>query len=426
MDTTLIFLAVLFASMAIGIPIAISLLVSGVALMWHLDFFNTQLLAQNLQAGFDSFPLLAVPFFILAGELMNVGGLSQRIIDMARAFVGHIPGGLGYVAVFASVLLASMSGSAIADTAALATILLPMMRQQGYPMNYSTGLLASGGIIGPIIPPSLPFIIYGVTTNTSISKLFISGVAPGVLMGGALLIAWRAVARRRQLPTAPRATSAERRRAVTDSVWAIFMPVIILGGIRFGVFTPTEAAVVAAVYAFVVSRFIYRALSWKAAYDVLVASSITTAVVMFLCGAATVAAYMITLADLPNQLAELFQPILAHPRLFMACMVVFLLLVGTSMDLTPIILIFAPVCLPLALKAHIDPIYFGFMFVFTGCLGLITPPVGTVLNVAAGVGGVKMESVVKGVAPFLLVYALLLVLLVAFPQIVIASVHWLG
>jgi tripartite ATP-independent transporter DctM subunit len=426
MDTTLIFLAVLFASMAIGIPIAVSLLVSGVALMWHLDFFNTQLLAQNLQAGFDSFPLLAVPFFILAGELMNVGGLSQRIIDMARAFVGHIPGGLGYVAVFASVLLASMSGSAIADTAALATILLPMMRQQHYPMDYSTGLLASGGIIGPIIPPSLPFIIYGVTTNTSISKLFISGVVPGILMGGALLIAWRMVARRRQLPTAPRATSAERRRAVADSVWAIFMPVIILGGIRFGVFTPTEAAVVAAVYAFLVSRFIYRALSWKAAYDVLVTSSITTAVVMFLCGAATVAAYMITLADLPNQLAELFQPILAHPTLFMACMVIFLLLVGTSMDLTPIILIFAPVCLPLALKAHIDPIYFGFMFVFTGCLGLITPPVGTVLNVAAGVGGVKMESVVKGVAPFLLVYVLLLVLLVAFPQIVIAPVHWLG
>ncbi|CAM5187094.1 TRAP transporter large permease protein OS=Castellaniella defragrans (strain DSM / CCUG 39792/ 65Phen) OX=1437824 GN=BN940_01376 PE=3 SV=1 [Castellaniella denitrificans] len=426
MDTTLIFLAVLFASMAIGIPIAVSLLVSGVALMWHLDFFNTQLLAQNLQAGFDSFPLLAVPFFILAGELMNVGGLSQRIIDMARAFVGHIPGGLGYVAVFASVLLASMSGSAIADTAALATILLPMMRQQGYPMSYSTGLLASGGIIGPIIPPSLPFIIYGVTTNTSISKLFISGVVPGILMGGALLLAWRVVARRRQLPTAPRATRTKRRRAVADSTWAIFMPVIILGGIRFGVFTPTEAAVVAAVYAFLVSRFIYRALSWKAAYEVLVASSITTAVVMFLCGAATVAAYMITLADLPNQLAELFQPILAHPTLFMACMVVFLLLVGTSMDLTPIILIFAPVCLPLALKAHIDPIYFGFMFVFTGCLGLITPPVGTVLNVAAGVGGVKMESVVKGVTPFLLVYALLLVLLVAFPQIVIAPVRWLG
>ncbi|WP_345796490.1 TRAP transporter large permease subunit [Castellaniella sp. MT123] len=426
MEITLLFLAVLFGSMSIGIPIAIALLVSGVALMWQLDFFNTQLLAQNLQAGFDSFPLLAVPFFVLAGELMNAGGLSQRIIDMARTFVGHIPGGLGYVTIFASVLLASMSGSAIADTAALATILLPMMRQQNYPLDYSSGLLASGGIIGPIIPPSLPFIIYGVTTNTSISKLFISGVVPGILMGGALLIAWRLVARRRNLPAAQRTTPAQRRKAIADSTWAIFMPVIILGGIRFGVFTPTEAAVVAAVYAFLVSRFIYKALSWKAAYEVLVTSSITTAVVMFLCGAATVAAYMITLADLPNQLAALFQPILAHPKLFMTCMVIFLLLVGTSMDLTPIILIFAPVCLPLALKAHIDPIYFGFMFVFTGCLGLITPPVGTVLNVVGGVGGVRMEAVVKGVAPFLLVYVLLLVLLVAFPQIVTAPVRWLG
>ncbi|MBV2180519.1 MAG: TRAP transporter large permease subunit [Castellaniella sp.] len=426
MEITLLFLAVLFGSMSIGIPIAIALLVSGVALMWQLDFFNTQLLAQNLQAGFDSFPLLAVPFFVLAGELMNAGGLSQRIIDMARAFVGHIPGGLGYVTIFASVLLASMSGSAIADTAALATILLPMMRQQNYPLDYSSGLLASGGIIGPIIPPSLPFIIYGVTTNTSISKLFISGVVPGILMGGALLIAWRLVARRRNLPAAQRTTPAQRRKAIADSTWAIFMPVIILGGIRFGVFTPTEAAVVAAVYAFLVSRFIYKALSWKAAYEVLVTSSITTAVVMFLCGAATVAAYMITLADLPNQLAALFQPILAHPKLFMTCMVIFLLLVGTSMDLTPIILIFAPVCLPLALKAHIDPIYFGFMFVFTGCLGLITPPVGTVLNVVGGVGGVRMEAVVKGVAPFLLVYVLLLALLVAFPQIVTAPVRWLG
>ncbi|MGB6243080.1 MAG: TRAP transporter large permease subunit [Castellaniella sp.] len=426
METTLLFLAVLFASMAIGIPIAVALLISGVALMWQLDFFNTQLLAQNLQAGFDNFPLLAVPFFVLAGELMNVGGLSQRIIDMARVFVGHIPGGLGYVTVFAAILLASMSGSAIADTAALATILLPMMRQQNYPMGYSTGLLASGGIIGPIIPPSLPFIIYGVTTNTSISKLFISGIVPGILMGGALLLAWRMVARRENLPASTRATAAERRKAVAASAWAILMPVIILGGIRFGIFTPTEAAVVAAVYAFLVSRFIYRTLSWKTTYEVLVTSSITTAIVMFLCGAATVAAYMITLADLPNQLAALFQPILEHPRLFMVCMVIFLLLVGTSMDLTPIILIFAPVCLPLALKAHIDPIYFGFMFVFTGCLGLITPPVGTVLNVAAGVGSVRMETVIRGITPFLLAYVLLLALLVAFPQIVIAPVRWLG
>lgn len=425
MASTLLFLAVLFSGMAIGLPIALALILTGVALMWQLDLFNTQLLAQNLQAGFDNFPLLAVPFFILAGELMNAGGLSQRIIDMARAFVGHISGGLGYVAVFASVLLASMSGSAIADTAALTTILLPMMRQQNYPESYSAGLLGSGGIIAPVIPPSLPFIIYGVTTNTSISQLFIAGVFPGILMGSALLIAWRMIARRHQLPSMEKKDWAFRKAALANGTWAIVMPVIILGGIRFGIFTPTEAAVVAAVYAFFVAKFIYKVMSWTDCYHVLVASSKTTAVVMFLCGAATVAAYMITLADLPNQLAILFEPIMDKPLLFMALMVFFLLLVGTSMDLTPTILIFAPVCLPLAVAAGIDPIYFGFMFVYTGCLGLITPPVGTVLNVVAGVGQIRMERVIQGITPFLAMYLSLLVLFVLFPQLIIAPARWL-
>ncbi|HWK69308.1 MAG TPA: TRAP transporter large permease subunit [Burkholderiaceae bacterium] len=425
MESTLLFLGVLFAGMAIGMSIALSLVLSAVALMWQLDFFNTQLLAQNLQAGFDNFPLLAVPFFILAGELMNSGGLSQRIIDMARAFVGHIPGGLGYVAVFASVLLASMSGSAIADTAALSTILLPMMRQHNYPESYSAGLLSSGGIIAPIIPPSLPFIIYGVTTNTSISQLFISGVFPGILMGGALLLAWRSIARKHKLPAMEKTDWPQRRKALANGTWAIVMPIIILGGIRLGIFTPTEAAVVAAVYAFFVAKFIYRAMSWADCYRVLVSTSSTTAIVMFLCGAATVAAYMITLADLPNQLADLFAPIMDKPMLFMALMVIFLLFVGTAMDLTPTILIFAPVCLPLAMKAHIDPIYFGFMFVYVGCLGLITPPVGTVLNVVAGVGRIRMESVIRGVTPFLAVYLGLLILFVIFPQLIIAPARWL-
>lgn len=308
MITTLIFLGTLFGGMAIGLSIAVALVLSGIAMMWQLDFFNTQLLAQNLMAGFDSFPLLAVPFFILAGELMNAGGLSQRIIDMARSFVGHIPGGLGYVTIFAAILLASMSGSAIADTAALSTILLPMMRQQNYPDTYSTGLLASGGIIAPVIPPSLPFIIYGVTTNTSISKLFISGVFPGLMMGAALLLAWRWMAHGSNLPAMPRANARERARSITDGVWAILMPVIILGGIRFGIFTPTEAAVVAAVYALFVATVVYRQMRWRDCYRILVSSSKTTAIVMFLCGAATVAAYMITLADLPSQLADLFWP----------------------------------------------------------------------------------------------------------------------
>ncbi|MDT0136925.1 TRAP transporter large permease subunit [Acidovorax sp. PRC11] len=425
MVVTLIFLGVLIGGMAIGMPIAQSLILTGVALMWHLDFFDSQLLAQNLQAGFDNFPLLAVPFFILAGELMNAGGLSRRIIDLARAFVGHIRGGLGFVAIGAAVLLASMSGSAIADTAALATILLPMMRQQNYPASYSAGLLASGGIIAPIIPPSMPFVIYGVTTNTSISKLFLAGVFPGLMMGIFLIFAWWWIARKHQLAAMERVAWRARMRALLHSFWAMMMPVIILGGLKGGIFTPTEAAVVAAVYALIVSMFVYREMTWGRLYEVFLAAGKTTAVVMFLCGAATVTAYMITLADLPNLLADSFAGVMGNPMLFMALMMVFLLVVGTAMDLTPTILIFGPVCVPLAIKAGIDPVYFGFMFIYVGCVGLITPPVGTVQNVVAGVGRLRMETVIRGTTPFLLMYVLLLVLFVVFPQLITAPLGWM-
>lgn len=425
MIVTFIFLFVLIGGMVIGMPIAHSLILTGVALMWHLDFFDTQLLAQNLQAGFDNFPLLAVPFFILAGELMNAGGLSRRIIDLASAFVGHIRGGLGFVTIGAAVLLASMSGSAIADTAALATILLPMMRDQKYPDSYSSGLLASGGIIAPIIPPSMPFVIYGVTTNTSISKLFLSGIVPGLIMGVFLVGAWWTIARKYQLGAGERVAWGVRGKTLLKSFWAMMMPVIILGGLKGGVFTPTEAAVVAAVYALFVSMVIYREMSWSKLYDVFLAAAKTTAVVMFLCGAATVTAYMITLADLPNMLADSFSGLMGNPMLFMALMMLFLLVVGTAMDLTPTILIFGPVCAPLAVKAGIDPVYFGFMFIYVGCIGLITPPVGTVQNVVAGVGRLRMETVIKGTTPFLLAYVFLAVLLVIFPQIVLAPLRWM-
>ncbi|HCL87319.1 MAG TPA: L-dehydroascorbate transporter large permease subunit [Comamonadaceae bacterium] len=425
MVVTLIFLSVLIGGMVIGMPIAHALVLTGVALMWHLDFFDTQLLAQNLQAGFDNFPLLAVPFFILAGELMNAGGLSRRIIDLASAFVGHIRGGLGYVAIGAAVLLASMSGSAIADTAALATILLPMMREQKYPDSYGAGLLASGGIIAPIIPPSMPFVIYGVTTNTSISKLFLSGLVPGLIMGAFLICAWRWIARKHQLAQGARVPWGARMKALAHSFWALMMPVIILGGLRGGIFTPTEAAVVAAVYALLVSMLVYRELSLAGLYAVFLGAAKTTAVVMFLCGAATVTAYMITLADLPNLLADTFASVLGSPMLFMALMMLFLLVVGTAMDLTPTILIFGPVCAPLAARAGIDPVYFGFMFVYVGCIGLITPPVGTVQNVVAGVGRMRMETVIKGTSPFLIAYVLLAMLLVVFPQIVTAPLKWM-
>ena len=411
--------------MGIGMNMALALVLTGAGMAWVLGFWDTQLLAQNLVAGVDSFPLLAVPFFILAGELMNSGGISGRIIAMAQAWVGHIRGGLGYVAIGAAVLMASMSGSALADTAALATILLPMMRKQGYPMHTSAGLIASGGIIAPIIPPSMPFVIYGVTTNTSISALFISGIVPGLIMGVGLIIAWNLVLRKMDLPSGKALPLKEKLGATVKAFWALMMPLIIIGGMKTGIFTPTEAAVVAAFYALVVALFIHREMKLPEINGVLVRAAKTTAIVMFLCAGAQVASYMITLADLPSVLVAWLGPLVDSPRLLMAVMMVALIVIGTALDLTPTILIFAPVMLPIAVKAGIDPVYFGLMFILNGAIGLITPPVGTVLNVVAGVGRISMHQVIKGVNPFLITYLIILATFVIFPQIVTAPVAWM-
>ncbi|NBX20282.1 MAG: TRAP transporter large permease subunit [Betaproteobacteria bacterium] len=421
----IVFSVGMLALMGIGMNMGLALVLTGAGMAWVLDFWDTQLLAQNLVAGVDSFPLLAVPFFILAGELMNSGGISRRIITMAQAWVGHIRGGLGYVAIGAAVMMASMSGSALADTAALATILMPMMRQQGYPMHTSAGLLASGGIIAPIIPPSMPFVIYGVTTNTSISALFLSGIVPGLIMGAGLIVAWKLVLRDIELPEGEPLPMRERLQATLKAFWAMLMPVIIIGGMKSGVFTPTEAAVVAAFYALVVALLVHREMKVAEVYGVLVRAAKTTAIVMFLCAGAQVASYMITLADLPSVLSGWLGPLVESPRLLMLVMMLVLILVGTALDLTPTILIFAPVMLPIAIKAGIDPVYFGLMFVLNGAIGLITPPVGTVLNVVAGVGRLPLHRVVQGVNPFLITYTLILFLFVLFPQIVTAPVAWM-
>lgn len=421
----IVFAVGMLAFMGIGMPMAFALVLTGASMAWVLDFWDTQLLAQNLVAGVDSFPLLAVPFFILAGELMNAGGISRRIITMAQAWVGHIRGGLGFVTIGAAILMASMSGSALADTAALATILLPMMRAHGYPMSTSAGLIASGGIIAPIIPPSMPFVIYGVTTNTSISALFLSGIVPGLMMAAGLVMVWKMQLRKLDLPEGTPMPMVERLRETGKAFWALLMPVIIIGGMKTGVFTPTEAAVVAAFYALVVAFFVHREMSLGDLHGVLVRAAKTTSVVMFLCAGAQVASYMITLADLPGTLSEWLGPLIQHPTLLMAVMMMVLVLIGTALDLTPTILIFAPVMLPIAVKAGIDPVYFGLMFVLNGAIGLITPPVGTVLNVVAGVGRMRLDEVIKGVNPFLAIYLLILTVLVLFPQMVTAPLAWM-
>ena len=422
--TLAIFLGSLILLMTLGMPIAFALLLTGVALMFHLDFFDAQLVAQNLLSGADNFPLMAVPFFILAGELMNAGGISKRIISLAVSLVGHINGGLGYVAIGASVLLASLSGSAIADTAALATLLIPMMRDNGYPVPRSAGLIASGGIIAPIIPPSMSFIIFGVATNTSISKLFMAGIVPGILMGIALVSVWMVLARKMNVTPQPKKDWSERRGALVDSLWALMLPIIIIGGLRGGLFTPTEAAVVAAVYSLLVSLFVYREVKFNQLLKLLVDAAQTTSTVMFLVAGALVSSYMVTLADLPAQLTDTLAPLMDDPRVLMAAIMLLLLAVGTVMDLTPTILVMAPVLMPLALKAGIDGTYFGVMFVLVGTLGLIHPPVCTVLNVVCGVAKISLESATKGIWPFLLTYIALISLFVVFPGIITAPMAW--
>ncbi len=427
--TIVVFIVVLLAAMMLGIPIAYSLLLSGLALMFYLDLFDAQILAQNLIEGANSFPLLAVPFFMLAGEIMNVGGLSKRIVNLALTLLGHIRGGLGYVAILAACLMAALSGSAVADTAALGALLLPMMVAAGHKRSTSGGLIASAGIIAPIIPPSIAFVVFGVATDVSIGKLFMAGIFPGLFMAIAIALTWYFIVAREaktqtERPLPKKASSVERLKALKESTWALFLPVIVLVGLKMGIFTPTEAAVVAAVYALFVSMVIYREMTWAQLYEVFVSAAKTTATVMFLVAAAMVSAYLITVADVPGQVVELLGPLMDSPTLLLLAIMVICILVGTAMDLTPTILILAPVLVPVVKQAGIDPVYFGVLFVMNGVIGLITPPVGTVLNVMAGVGGMSVGAVSKGVLPFMLAQFAVLFLLVFFPSLVLVPLSW--
>ena len=423
--TVFIFVASLLGAMALGMPLAFSLLVSGVALMLHLDSFDTQIVSQNLINGADNFPLMAVPFFMLAGELMNAGGMSRRIVNSAMVWVGHFRGGLGYVAVFAAIIMASLSGSAVADTAALAAVLMPMMRKAGYRMDRSAGLIAAGGIIAPVIPPSIGFILFGVIGGVSISKLFMAGIFPGLLMGLALIITWWLVARKDDVQVAPRVPMAEKLKVTANAFWSYLLAITIIGGMKMGVFTPTEAAVVAVVYSLFVGLFIYREIKFKDLYQLILNAAKTSSIVMFLVAAALVSAWLITVANIPAQIVALMEPFIDNKMLLMVMLMLMVLVVGTALDFAPTVLILTPVLMPLVRQAGIDPVYFGVLFIINNAIGLLTPPVGTVLNVVCGVGKIPMHDVIRGVWPFLLSQVVVMSLLIVFPQLVMAPLRWM-
>jgi len=423
--TVTIFLVSLCGAMFIGMPVAFALLVCGVCLMISLNSFDTQILAQNLVSGADNFPLMAIPFFMLAGEIMNKGGISQQIVKVANSMIGHVEGGLGYVAIGAALIIASISGSAAADSAALAAVVIPMMRKANYNVGRSAGLISGAACIAPILPPAMPLVLFGVAAQLSITKLFFTGIFPGLIMALSLVITWKYVARK-DFANTPRTTFDLKvmLTSLREAVWALLLPIIIIGGMKTGMFTPTEAAVVAAVVALLVSVFIYRGMKFRDLPQILLTSAKTASSIMLIVAASMVSAWLITIADIPAQVTTMMAPFMDNKMLLMAILMVLVYAVGTALDLAPTVLILTPVLMPLVKEAGIDPYYFGILFMMNNAIGLITPPVGTVLNVVSSVARVNLDTVIKGMWPFLVAETLVMFLLVLFPQLVIIPAHW--
>lgn len=414
-----LFLISLFIPLLLGLPVAFALIVCAVVLMLHKDLFTTQLIVQQFIGGINSFSLLAVPFFMLAGELMNKGGITRKIVDVVSIWVGKLRGGLGFVSILSSMIFAGLSGSALADTAALGGVLIPMMSDRGYGKGRATGIVISSAIIANIIPPSIGFILFGVVSGASISRMFMGGLIPGIILGCALMITWFITARKDGLKAEPSTLSrSEKQHIILQAVPALILPLFIIIGLRGGVFTPTEAGAIACAYAFVVGMFVYRGLKMSDIPGILLDTVRSTGKVLFIVGGSLTVSWIITASNMSKELVSSFQTLVAHPVLLVLCCQLLFIVFGMVLDIVPIIMILVPVMMPLVEAAGINMEYFGILSIITMTFGLITPPVGTVLYVGSGISKISIAEAVKGAFPFMCAEIVVIIALSLFPQLI--------
>jgi C4-dicarboxylate transporter DctM subunit len=415
MSEPLILGVTLIASLLLGVPIAFAIGLSTMVTLL-IGGIPGAFLAQQSFTALDSFPLMAVPFFILAGALMETGGLSKRIINVAQHAMGNITGGFGIVTILACMLFAAISGSSPATVAAIGSIMIPAMVQRGYSKDFAAAVAGSGGGLGIIIPPSIPMIIYGVVAGVSIGDMFLAGFVPGFFLAGLMMLLIYWISKRRgYLGTGEPFDMGRLLRAMWDAKWALFAPVLILGGIYSGVFTPTESAVIAVVYGLVIGLFVYRELHWRQIPKTLISSAMITGTVMIILGTATGFGKLVTMYQIPNMLANALLGVSENTYVVLLLIVALILFVGTFMETLSIIIILAPLFLPVLIQLGVNPIHFGILLVVGAEIGMMTPPLGVNLFVASGISGLSMERVAKAIFPFVLILTFGLLVLLFIP-----------
>jgi tripartite ATP-independent transporter DctM subunit len=417
---TYAYVGVLFLLFALAVPVAFALAGTAIILtvMERGLSFNAGFFVQRAVSGLDNFLLLSVPFFLYTGRVMNAGGITERIFRFARALVGSMRGGLAQVNIMASIIFAGMSGTAVSDAAGLGTIVIKAMREAGYKDDFSVAITAASSTIGPLIPPSVPLVIYALMTGVSVGGILLAGLIPGLIMGVALMIYVAIYARVKGLPAGEAFSGRELVASFKGGLPALLTPVIIVGGIISGIATPTEASAVAAVYATLLALFVYRATSLKGIFSIAKATVIDTGTIMLIVSMAMIYGYLVTRAGITSAMASGIASISTDPIVVMLLLVGFLMIVGCFLEGTAAIIILSPVLLPVMIATGIDPLHFGVVMVLTLMLGLLTPPFGMVLFVLARISGVPLHVIFKAVLPFLVPLLLVVLLLIIFPPIV--------